>query len=733
MNLSARYKKCGSTVRPTMMHLPRVRTVFILLLVGAVIGTGGCSVYFNLFFNAKKAFNKAESARKTAQRSGAGAKEYQEAIDKCQKIVEVHPNSKYYDDAVYILGVSFYHTGEYARAERRFRELLADYPDSKYTREAQLYLAKAKLQLGDIDDARAQFEEIFRSDYDREFKTDAARALGEYHMEKREFADAREYWRALRDSLGEKTDQLTAQINIADCFFEDFRFKDALGAYLQVVGMEPDTKQKYHAYYRAAQCAFALQRIDDGLAYLQDLADDELYFDSLGALKLAMARGYEADDDLVQAQVTYEDITTTVENPVWLATANYRLGLIYQVDYGQLDKAKEYYDKVSEGTGGSPVRPAAVQRAADIGKLQNFTHAQLDTAATQAAIDDAAYSQFQLAELLWFQLNEPDSALREMWYLVDSMPPSYYSPKGLITLAGMIRERRGETEAADSLLKEVLIKYPHSDYVPQALEQLGLIGTAADTGYAELHIRRAEDFLVDEKNVDSARAQYQYVVDNFHESSHYIPARFALLWLTEEHAAPGDSSLILAYQEFADSFPSDPLAREALDRIGGERTPTLAQAGADREGKEAGEEGQVQDTFAASGGAAADTSRYIDPKVALYYGPGGDTLVDLRLDPIEILEPFVFPDEAATVDVYEWKLYFQVLIDFSGRVKDYVLKIPSGVEEIDRRAALAVESRTFDGVSVSNRAVSAGLPDQPGAEGRWFVYEYLVKKPEYLR
>ena len=46
---------------------------------------------------------------------------------------------------------------------------------------------------------------------------------------------------------------------------------------------------------------------------------------------------------------------------------------------------------------------------------------------------------------------------------------------------------------------------------------LGLKGTEADTGYAEVFIKRAEDFWVDSGQVDSARYWYQYVIDSFRD------------------------------------------------------------------------------------------------------------------------------------------------------------------------------------------------------------------------
>lgn len=701
-----------------------------MVIVSCLIGPG-CSVYFNTFFNAKKAFNNAEKARKESRRSNAGQREYQQAIEKSLKVVERHPNSKYYDDAVYILGVSYFHLEQFSKAERRFRELLADYEESEYVKESRLYLAKTKLRLGDIDDAMVIFAEIFEADYDKKFKAEAAHGLGMYRHEEKEYDLARPYFLAVRDSLGDKISSRESQILVGDGYFEMLQFRDALGAYLQALGMDPATGERYHCLYRVAICSFRLQRINDGMSYLDELIQDELYFDSLGILKLTMAEGYEYDDDLPQAETIYEDVVSTVERPLWQASANYRLGLIYQIDYDQLDKAKEYYDLAAAADRRSEVAGDAIMRSSDIGKLETFARSPLDSAATPAIIDEAAYTQYLLAELYWFKLDKPDSAMVELQYLIDSFATSYYAPKGMIALAQMMREHRADTVFADSLLKAMLRAYPTSDFAPEALQELGLLGTAADTGYAAVYIARAETFLVDSANSDSARVYYQYVVDNFPESKYFVPARFAQIWLDETYYSPGDSSVIYAYQEFADSFPGNEYAVLARQRLGSATAPMADIAREQETGSDRKDD--ADDDFGAISSAREMDSIYADPVLALYWRPNGDTLIDIRLEPIETLVDFEFPVEAAMGSQYDWQLYFQILVDFSGRVIDYILKIPSGVELIDERVLETVESMTFDAMAVSNRVVDADMSAKKDGDGYWFVYMYTVTKPEYLR
>ena len=111
----------------------RRNKVGYLILLFFVPGLAGGCVYYNTFFHARQAFNNAEKSLKLSKygqvRINVG--DYKKAIEKSLKIVENHPNSKWYDDAIYILAVSYFYTKQYQKSEHRCREILANYPDSK--------------------------------------------------------------------------------------------------------------------------------------------------------------------------------------------------------------------------------------------------------------------------------------------------------------------------------------------------------------------------------------------------------------------------------------------------------------------------------------------------------------------------------------------------------------------------------------------------------------------------
>ncbi|MEE8577803.1 MAG: hypothetical protein V3T31_11160, partial [candidate division Zixibacteria bacterium] len=541
------------------------------------------------------------------------------------------------------------------------------------------------------------------------------------------------YLQAIRDSLGDDLEQREAQILIADAQFNSYRFADALGSYLQILGMDPLTPEKYHALYQSAQCSYRVLRIPDGLDYLNQLLEDELYFDSIDVIRLAIGEGYEIEEDLELAEAAYEEVAGTSGKGLFLAEANYRLGLIYQYDYDDLAQAKAYYDLARDKGRGLPPAVLALEKSSDIGKLDTYARTfTLDSTTTQDQIDQAAYTQYLLSELYWFQLNKPETAMVEMQYLIDSFPNAYDTPRAIIALSQMQREYYQSDQAADSMLRMVLTDYPRSDYIPEVLSLLGLHGTAADTGYAAALIHKAENFWVDNQQYDSAIYYYQYVADSFPSSVYSLQARFSTLWLQEEYLLPGDSSLYFAYQGLVDSFPGTEWAQKASRRIGRRARRELPVM------QDVTSDSMVMpldiDTTGLVSGLDGTDETYGDIQMQLWLRPNGDTVIWLRnMEPILIEEEFEFPTEAGNMEQDYTLLYFHVLLDFSGKVLRQELKTPSKWSELDILSARTVASMTFDAIDMGQIIEMNALPEDPGGEGHWFMYKYRIDKPDFLK
>ncbi len=116
--------------------------------------------YFNTFYNAKTYFNEAERTYKERGNTSESLKKYRKVIEKCSKVLDRYPKSKYVDDALYLMALSYMRIGEKQKAKRKFEELFTFYPHTRYKNKALLDYASLLVSLGMYDSAKSVIEHI---------------------------------------------------------------------------------------------------------------------------------------------------------------------------------------------------------------------------------------------------------------------------------------------------------------------------------------------------------------------------------------------------------------------------------------------------------------------------------------------------------------------------------------------------------------------------------------------
>lgn len=109
----------------------------------------GCA-YFNALYNARRAFEDAQAARLRDQPLEA-ASAYKEAIDKAARSYRSDESGRWADDALYIMGRAYFHSGDWARSQAALERLLATSSDSSLHAGARVYLGGVALATGRRD------------------------------------------------------------------------------------------------------------------------------------------------------------------------------------------------------------------------------------------------------------------------------------------------------------------------------------------------------------------------------------------------------------------------------------------------------------------------------------------------------------------------------------------------------------------------------------------------------
>jgi len=423
----------------------------------------GCA-YLNTFYNAKTYFYEAEKEyRKNEQVTGPMRIQYNKAIEKCAKVIELYPRSRYVDDAIFIMGVSYLRLGELGKARRKFEELLRYYPESKYAGRAKLELARVFLESGELVRAKDLMKELDKKEKEE----------GEYYL--------------------------------AQSFVERGNYEGALDLVKDFLKLYPKSPFKKRMLYLGAKAAMKLGEYELARNYLdeylsmslkpvekkegQELLGDlllemKLYDEALDAyssidlppespeamkIELKKAKVYEEKGEIDKAKEVYRSIFEDTKSGVQGIEAKYRLAVLLESE-DSLEEAQKLFDEASKMYGQSEFKEKASLRAQALQSLLGMEE------------EASVQNRVQLAELYLFELNKPEEALKIFEKLYEEDPSGRLAPKILYSILYTRLRKLGDFEGAKKAFKDLEEKFPNSIYYQEALKNFPELSESSDEG-----------------------------------------------------------------------------------------------------------------------------------------------------------------------------------------------------------------------------------------------------------
>ena len=341
--------------------LKKNRFSFIILLL--VVLTG-CSVwdsfttYFNLYYNTTESFEKAEEliydqerslfSTKTLTIPGTANTELDKVIEKCSKILQFHSETGYVEDALLMLGKSFYYQSKYQKAERKFEELITSQVESDYELEAELWIGKCQMKLKHYSDALSTLNNVRQKAIEVEEELIVQEAFIEeiiYRVTTENYSGAitlaNEFMKVSDDD--EIKAEVWYEIGNLNIIIEDVQ--NAILAYKNVFEFSPGFDLETDARLKYGQALRHGKQTETALLVFEDMRDEDKYEDNLAEIDLEIGKTYaslerydDAIDQLIMVDTTYRSEESS-------STAKYEIGLIYESGLRQLDSAAVYYKK----------------------------------------------------------------------------------------------------------------------------------------------------------------------------------------------------------------------------------------------------------------------------------------------------------------------------------------------------------------------------------------------------
>jgi len=325
----------------------QVKYFSVFFFIGLLILCSGCA-YYNTFYNARRYFEEGEKARlETVGESlpSSAKNAYQSVIDKSIIILNKYPQSKYVFPAMFLIGKSRYHLGEYTQAENIFRRLGQE-GRAEYQNESQYWLALTKWKSGKPLPALNDLHTLYDQINDNQFLAKIHLSIAEIYLEIEETDQALVSLDNAADLTKDRSEKDQIYYRLSTLAFDQQEYDRALSAYRNVIKYTMVKKRKEDANLQIVTIYRIKEKFSEASNKIKDLLADENFKTVHGELEMELAKISIDQGDLEVAKTRFESITIDYERSEVSAEAYYHLGENSLKERG-FEEALNYYEQVS--------------------------------------------------------------------------------------------------------------------------------------------------------------------------------------------------------------------------------------------------------------------------------------------------------------------------------------------------------------------------------------------------
>ncbi len=567
--------------------------------------------YFNTFYNAQTYYEmgiRDYQISKQKNQANYPRDNFNIAIDKAEKVLLKYPDSKWCDDAQFIIAASNYYKGNYRKAKKEIENFFEKYPNSELKNEMDIWYGKVFWKMGSPVSAVRHWQQMVDEVGDNELKATIYYTIAEVYEDIDAPDSAIAYYKKTTAVRGGSDKHGLAQYNIARLYL-DLGKMDKASENIEKVGrfaISSDLRQKRQLLllkiYRQAG------RYDKAEKIIFDKLNSEKNKEIWGQLELELALVYRAQADTAAAISRLKSITNNeaYKRSEAAADAYYHLGMMYLVDSHDYEKAAKYFKQVKSENKESKNVFDAQQRVQQLKSYESITEilkknrpivekivenlnspedevelSEIDTTdktaeeikeeleKQQQSLADVDTLQtfetyyenlYELAELYYFDFNFKDSAKYILKNLTESQYFNPFIEKSLYAMyyISELETNREGAEYYKNVLKKLNPESPYYTFIEE--------GKAI---YPDQFKAEKEKFQAAEKliptNPDSAIVLFEQLINM--EKKHPYKGKSAtnIAWIMENKKYDLEKT-IKWYKTAADSFPNSETASWAQER-----------------------------------------------------------------------------------------------------------------------------------------------------------------------
>jgi predicted negative regulator of RcsB-dependent stress response/outer membrane protein assembly factor BamD (BamD/ComL family) len=523
------------------------------------------TTYYNRFYLAESTFEQGEENIELNQEkplfqfkeeklTTKGNADFNEVIKFSSKILQFNKDTKYVNEAIYMIAKSYYYKGEYNKALRKFIEL-DNLRDEDYGLSTKLWIAKCEMQMRNFDSALEHLEEVKNiaiTNEDEEILFQVYVAEISYLIYREDFSKAINKIEELvnQDLKDEVKSEVTYELGML--YVSLSNYEKAVYAFKLVEEGSPTFKIEFMSKLEYAKAIKHIDKSYEALQILNDMRDDTKYEPHWDIIDLEIAQIELESGSVELALEIFYSVDTGYTKNESSGIAAFMQGDIMEHIYMDFDSAKILYEKVATKKAPSEYRLEARLKANLLKSRKEYIDNIFDSKMGYRYLLDTTFFREDSIAYAGYVARK-DSAMQVAKENEESQEEEKVQTKG--------RSTRGTAKALKAMFKY------EEDSLFTFEPKLPII--SADSMKYQITKNEYElgnlyftDLLVP----DSALFYYNDIVTNYSGTRFQAKTLYALgsYYLTLDNKENADSLFKYVY----DNYTSDPIAKAAATRLG---------------------------------------------------------------------------------------------------------------------------------------------------------------------
>ncbi|MEQ9035483.1 MAG: tetratricopeptide repeat protein [Gracilimonas sp.] len=326
------------------------------------------NAYYNTYYNAQKSYQSGLQKNLGQQREynplqpirihpkpvNAGAQDFDKAIQKGADVLRRYEETKWVDDAIGLIGKSYYFRQEYFSADQKFKELFVTTQNPDMQQKSILWQGRVLLDMELYNQGIAFLSEqltLLEGEWNEGYRAEVKALLAQHYVKV-------ENWQVAANVLSEALPNLEKKDYRERGYFLLGQIYERLGnteaafdAYNKVQNHYVEYRIQYLSQRKKAEVARNLGRNEVAYQIFDDMVRDDKNLEYKAELDFELARTEHERQNYKRAVKLYNNVlhnNLRQPAPDVAARAYYGLAEIHRFAYDDFEKAAAYYDSAAQ-------------------------------------------------------------------------------------------------------------------------------------------------------------------------------------------------------------------------------------------------------------------------------------------------------------------------------------------------------------------------------------------------